>query len=155
MFFIKEPLMEERSRIFTIGSSNRSVVEFIEMLRSNGVRRLIDVRSKTGSRTLHFDERRFGNLSRILADAGIEYDSSLHLKLGGQQNGQEKMTLKNFRAYTHTLGFAEALEDLIVIATLTEGNSAIMCCERDPRQCHRKVIADELEQRHGWEIIHL
>ena len=57
--------------LYTIGSSNRSEDEFITMLTQRGITRVVDVRVTTGSRTLHFDECRFGNLSVMLTRHGI------------------------------------------------------------------------------------
>ena len=57
--------------LFSIGSSTRSVEGYIPLLEQNGIERLVDVRLKTGSRTLHFDEKRFGDLLRLLIQHGI------------------------------------------------------------------------------------
>ena len=138
--------------LFTIGSSYRSEEEFINLLKENEITLLIDVRSKNGSRVLHFDEARFGNLSRMLMLKGIAYDISLHQTLGGLQNGS--MSLGNFRNYTRALAFRDALAALKDKIQANEGNTAILCSERDPKQCHRKIIGDELE-REGWHVMHL
>lgn len=138
--------------LFSVGSSNRHADEFVALLREHGITRLFDVRSKRGSRTPHFDEARFGNLSRLLGDAGIAYDAELHAALGGLQDGQ--MTIANFRRYTATPAFRAALDELKRRVAEHPGGAVILCCERDPKACHRKVIADVLA-REGWRIVHL
>jgi uncharacterized protein (DUF488 family) len=54
-------------RVYTVGHSNRSLDEFLEVLRDNGVRQLADVRRWPRSRRRpHFSE---GNLSAGLVSA--------------------------------------------------------------------------------------
>jgi uncharacterized protein (DUF488 family) len=143
--------MTERT-LYTVGSSDRSEEQFIDLLRGNSVTTLLDVRSKNGSRVLHFDESRFKNLSRMLARHGLGYDLSLHIALGGLQDG--KMTVGNFRRYSRTPEFRSALDELKTKVAANAGSTVILCCERDPKQCHRKVIGDVLESE-GWRIVHL
>ena len=64
--------------LYTLGTSHRSPTEFIDLLQAHGVTLVVDVRSRNGSRVLHFDEARFRNLSRLLRANGIRYDASLH-----------------------------------------------------------------------------
>ncbi len=138
--------------LYTIGSSNRSEEEFIGILKRYGITLLIDVRSKRGSRVLHFDETRFGNLSLMLKRHGIDYDGKLHKSLGGFQYG--KMTLGNFRRYTLTSLFAQALEQLKSRVQEASGHAVILCCEREPRVCHRKIIG-EIMKADGWQVVSL
>ena len=115
-----------QNRIFTIGSSDRPKEEFINILKKSGISLLVDVRSKTGSRTLHFDESRFNNLSKMLRENGIGYDASLHKELGGFQNG--KTTIGNFRRYTQSSpSFSAALDSLKEKVRNNDGNVVILC----------------------------
>jgi hypothetical protein len=98
----------------------------------------IDVRSKTGSRNLHFDEKRFRNLSKMCAEAGVKYNYDLHTVLGGFQNGKTK--IGNFREYTRSGIFQSGLVQLEKIVKDNEGQSVNMCCERDYKACHRRII---------------
>lgn len=139
--------------LYTIGSSNRSEDEFITMLTQRGITRVVDVRVTTGSRTLHFDECRFGNLSVMLTRHGIVYDDSLQMDLSGCRLG--RVTMSAYRRYTGTDDFDAGLMSLrITVRANTTGHTAIMCCERDPKQCHRRIIG-EVVTRTGWTVIHL
>ncbi|WP_162625639.1 DUF488 family protein [Mycolicibacterium llatzerense] len=139
--------------LYTIGSSNRSENEFIAMLTGHGITEVIDVRPTTGSRTLHFDECRFGNLSAMLTRHGIVYDSTLQLDLSGCRLGRP--TLGAFRRYTATDDFDAGLMSLrITVRANTTGSTAIMCYERSHKQCHRRIIGDAIE-RSGWTVVHL
>src|SRR4051794_37647966 len=70
----KEPLV-----VLTIGHSTRPIEEFVQMLRTHDVGRLVDVRTVPGSP----HNPQFGSeaLHHSLAETGIEY---IHMKaLGG------------------------------------------------------------------------
>lgn len=141
-----------KNRLYSIGSSTRSEEEFIDLLRNRGITLVIDVRSMNYSKIPHFNESRFGNLSRMLAKHSILYDSSLHKELGGLQYG--KMSVSNFRRYSQTKNFRDALDRLKEIVNRHLGEAVILCAERDPQKCHRKVVGDVLESE-GWEVIHI
>ena len=67
--------------IYTIGHSTRSLEEFVHLLKTNGVKRLADIRRFPGSRRHpHFSREA---LSRSLPAEGIAY---IHLEdLGGRR----------------------------------------------------------------------
>lgn len=138
--------------LYTLGTSDRSPPEFIDLLKSHGITLVMDVRSRNGSRVLHFDESRFHNLSRLLKENGIRYDASLHKVLGGMQNG--KMTLGNFRLYQETEKYHSAVSLLKEITLSNNGGVCIICCERNVKSCHRRLIGDTLESE-GWIVKHL
>ena len=125
-----------------MGSSNRSIAEFISLLRGNGIRGLVDVRRHpVSTRYPHFSGEA---LARALRRAGIRY---LHLgeDLGGFRPG-------GFEAYMATAAFGAGLRTLEFAAGRTP--TAIMCAERLPWQCHRRFIGAALGRR-GWSVVHL
>lgn len=141
-----------RAVLYTLGTSNRSPTEFINLLKEYNITLVVDVRSKNGSRVLHFDESRYRNLSTLLRQNGIRYDASLHEVLGGLQNG--KMTLGNFREYQQSDEYDEGIENLKYLIGSNKGGTVIICCERDVKSCHRKLIGDSFE-REGIQTVHL
>ena len=64
------------------------------------------------------------------------------------------MTLTNFREYQKSDAYFEAINDLKYVAGSNDGRTVILCCERDVRACHRRLIGDSLASR-GWTMIHL
>jgi uncharacterized protein (DUF488 family) len=58
-------------RVLTIGHSRRPIEEFVELLRSHGVTRLVDVRTVPRSR--HNPQFNIESLPDSLAAAGIGY----------------------------------------------------------------------------------
>jgi len=127
--------------IYTLGTSNRSISEFLEILKEYKIETIIDVRRYPRSKWFpHFKKE---NLEKILRENNLNY---IHLeKLGGHRTG-------GYEVYTQTKEFKESLEDLIKL--VKEKNSVIICAERLPWKCHRAFISQVLENK-GFEIIHI
>jgi len=128
-------------KIYTLGTSNRTVEEFLEILKSYQIQTVIDVRRWPTSKWLeHFKKE---NLEKTLPENNIQY---LHFeKLGGYRSG-------GYEEYIKTKEFKEALKELIKIAK--SKNLAIICAEKLPWKCHRAIITKELEKK-KIEIIHI
>jgi uncharacterized protein (DUF488 family) len=126
--------------VFTIGYAKLSISNFISTLKSHGIEELIDVRSFPTSKKEDFKQEK---LKEHLKKAGIAYH---HLKaLGGYRK-------PSYLAYTSTEEFKRGLEELISRAK--QRRVAIMCLEENPRYCHRRFIARELEKRHV-KVVHI
>ena len=136
--------------VFTLGFSNRSWEETLEILRTYGIERLVDIRTLPGSRhTPQFNQE---NLSRALPAAGIEY---IHLRtLGGLRKpkrgdsanaGWRNESFRGYTDYMQTPEFAQALEELIRL--LREKRTVYACTEAVFWRCHRSLVSDALEVR--------
>ncbi len=124
--------------IYTVGTSNRAIEQFIDLLKKYKHRGR-DVRSFPTSRFEHFKKE---VMSGYLKEAGIEY---IHLKeLGGYRK-------RGYKSYIKTSEFEEGLKKLEEIAD--DRTAAIVCAEK-PWRCHRRYITDELSKK-GWEIKHI
>lgn len=140
----------ERRLLFTVGHSNRSIEEFIELLRFSDVSAVADVRSHPYSHRLpHFNRE---SISERLHDAGIAY-----VFLG------EELGARRSESGCYVDGRAEY--DLIEQTPLFQSGLdrvrqgaeryrvALMCAEMDPVTCHRsvliaKALRSEFEIRH-------
>lgn len=127
--------------IYTLGTSNRSPEEFLEILRYYKIKRVLDVRRWPTSK--YFPHFKKENLEKILKENKIEY--SHFEKLGGYREG-------GYEEYLKTKDFQEALEDLIEKSE--NKNTVIICAEKLPWKCHRAFITRELEKR-KIEITHI
>jgi uncharacterized protein (DUF488 family) len=139
----------ERLAVFTIGHSNRTWEDFLELLRAHRVRRVIDVRSIPRSK--HNPQFNRDTLSRKLRAARIGY---VHLrKLGGLRHARRdspnmawrNSSFRGFADYMQTSEFEAGLHRLMKLAG--QKRSAIMCAEAVPWRCHRSLIADALTVR--------
>lgn len=129
-------------RIFTLGTSTRSREDFLAVLVAWGIRRVCDVRSFPASRRYpHFSREA---LSSFLQENGLEYRWMGEL-LGGYRKG-------GYRAHMETDAFRRGIEELERAAL--EAPSAVVCAELLPWKCHRRFIAEALEER-GWEVVHV
>jgi uncharacterized protein (DUF488 family) len=132
--------------IFTIGHSTRPIAEFIELLQSNGVAQLLDIRTIPKSR--HNPQFNSGSLAASLHAAHIRY---VHLKeLGGLRHAKRdsinrawrNASFRGYADYMQSTEFEAALERAIELAEL--GPTALMCAEAVPWRCHRSLVADAL-----------
>ncbi|MHA1617119.1 MAG: DUF488 domain-containing protein [Candidatus Njordarchaeales archaeon] len=144
--------------IYTIGHSNRSIEEFIDILKHYNISWVIDVRRFPTSRKFpHFTRE---NLKTILRSVGIKY-VWLGDSLGGYRGyirGASSIKCfkaqgyRNYAAYMQTRDWQIGFEKVVEIAN--KSTATIMCSERIPWRCHRKLISDALLVR-GFTVIHI
>jgi len=127
--------------IHTIGTSNRTIEEFLDLLKKYNTDCLIDVRRFPTSKFEHFKKE---NLTEFIEREGIKY-VYLGQILGGYRSG-------GYEKYMHTEAFLNGIKQIERHAK--NKKSAIMCCERLPWRCHRRFISMQLESR-GWEVVHI
>jgi uncharacterized protein (DUF488 family) len=140
-------------RLFTIGHSNGSVEQLLDLLSRHEVEVLVDVRTAPYSR--YCPQFNKAELQRAVETAGLRYCFAGQ-ELGGKPEDEalqkedgapdyDKIAASD--AYRDGLSWLEAL--------LAEARVAIMCSEADPARCHReKLIARSLRAR-GVEVTHI
>jgi uncharacterized protein (DUF488 family) len=138
-----------RSFIFTIGHSTRPIDDFVHLLKSHGVQRVVDVRTLPRSRfNPQFDMTR---LPALLRAAHLHYT---HLPgLGGLRRphrdspniGWRNKSFRGYADHMQTAAFRADLERCLEIASAER--VALMCAEAVPWRCHRWLIADALVAR--------
>jgi uncharacterized protein (DUF488 family) len=142
--------------MMTIGHSNRTLEEFLEILKAHRVELLVDVRTVPRSR--HNPQFNREALPASLEAAGIEY---LHMPgLGGLRHprrdsintGWRNASFRGYADYMQTAEFESHLTELLQLEK--DRRVAIMCAESVPWRCHRSLIADALAAR-GVPVFHL
>ena len=138
-----------RNFLFTIGHSTRPIDDFIHLLKSHGVQRVIYVRTLPRSRfNPHFDITR---LPALLRAAHIHYT---HLPgLGGLRRprrdspnvGWRNKSFRGYADYMQSAAFKRSLQRCLELASVER--VALMCAEAVPWRCHRSLIADALAAR--------
>jgi uncharacterized protein (DUF488 family) len=142
--------------VLTIGHSNRSIEEFVAMLRAHGVERLVDVRTMPRSR--HNPQFNLDELPGSLAESGIEHrhmpglGGLRHAHKDSRNTGWQNASFRGYADYMETPEFESNLRALIELGA--EKRTAIMCAESVPWRCHRSLIADALTAR-GIEVSHI
>lgn len=140
----------DHDRLFTIGYQGRTIEGFVDLLQTEGIERLVDVRANPWSRKPGFTKHELAN---HLDQAGIAYE---HLGLLGAPDEARHGDLDEATfaaAYQeHLDGQDDALDRLTQWAQ--QDRTAICCMEKDPQACHRRFIADTF-QAQDWHIVHL
>jgi uncharacterized protein (DUF488 family) len=143
------------STLATIGYEGATLDDFLATLSTARIRMLIDVRELPISRRAGFAKNA---LSSALASVGIKY---VHLKgLGDPKPGREAARANDHKKflsiYTAHLKTAAAQDHLAEAVALSQGGDAcLMCYERDPKVCHRKLVADRISAITGSAVKHL
>jgi uncharacterized protein (DUF488 family) len=131
--------------LFTIGYQGLSIDNFTKTLQQNKINMVIDIRERPFSRIKDFSRN---NLRDHLALSNIEYS---HLKqLGSPQNLRDKVKIDHdytyfFKHYEIYLdGQSETLLQLSNF--LNDKIICLLCLEKDPEICHRKIVARKLTE---------
>jgi uncharacterized protein (DUF488 family) len=148
--------MAKAKKLFTIGYEQTPSKAVLDELENAGVKLLVDVRAVVSSRRPGFSKNQ---LAAGLDARGISY---LHLKgLGTPKDGRlaarsgDMKTLE--RIYAKHLKTPQAKEELDELSSLVmkSGPVCILCYERDHQHCHRKWIAEIIEDRDGVKVENL
>lgn len=133
----------------TIGHSNRSLEEFIDLLQRSSVKLVADVRKLPGSRM--YPQFNIDALAGSLADSQIGYEHIAELggrrgkaiQPGASPNGfWENRSFRNYADYALSDTFRAGMLRLRQLGEVQ--NLAIMCSEAVWWRCHRRIIADYL-----------
>jgi uncharacterized protein (DUF488 family) len=131
---------------FTIGYEQSTIRRFLSLLRSREVEILIDVREVPLSRKPGFSKY---HLSASLENAGIEYRHIVNL--GAPKRLRER--LRNGGSWwEYVKGYnvvlqkeVELIDELVALAATKR--ICLLCFERSAAECHRSLVAREMEQR--------
>jgi uncharacterized protein (DUF488 family) len=141
--------------LFTIGYEGAEIARFLSKLAETGIKKVVDVRDVPVSRRRGFSKTA---LTNALSENGIEY---IHLKaLGDPKPGREAARQGNFATFRKIYSIhlrKKAAQDALSIAAaeVRQTKSALLCYERDYRNCHRSIVADALSELTKLEIRHI
>jgi uncharacterized protein (DUF488 family) len=123
--------------LFTIGHSNHSLERFLELIKSQGIGSVIDVRSAPYSR--YCPQYNKDALDKSLKSRGIEY-IFLGKELGARRS-EENCYVDGKVKFEHTAKlpiFQNGLQQ--VLNEIKNHKSALMCAESEPLNCHRTIL---------------
>ena len=143
-------------KLFTIGFTKKSASRFFELLRSAGVRRVLDTRLNNRSQLAGFSKG--DDLEYFLKAVGkIAYRYTPELaptqeildqfkKLGGLWADYERQYLKLLSERTVERSLTPSLLE----------DACLLCSEHEPNYCHRRLAAEYLQRLiPGIKIAHL
>jgi uncharacterized protein (DUF488 family) len=148
--------MLRAKKLFTIGYEQTPSKAVLDELERAGVKLLVDVRAVTSSRRPGFSKNQ---LAAGLDTRGIAY---LHLKgLGtpkegrlAARSGRYDVLQKIFAKHLKTPQAKEELEELSALVKKA-GPVCLLCYERNHEHCHRRWIAEIIEERDGVKVENL
>lgn len=148
--------MAKAKKLFTIGYEQTPARAVLDELQQAGVKLLVDVRAVASSRRPGFAKTQ---LAAGLDERGIGY---VHLRgLGTPKDGREaarsgdtKTMSKIYHAHLKTPQARGEMDELQALV-MKAGPVCILCYERDHNVCHRKFIAEIIEDRGGVKIDNL
>lgn len=141
-------------RIYTIGFTKKSLEEFINLLKENGVQKVVDIRLKPSSQLSGFAKAK--DLKYILGNEGIGYEHVTEL-------APEETILEKYRKDKNWEEYEKAFRELmgrrnakeILKRLLKEGKTlCLLCSENKASKCHRRLVAELLKEE-DVEIVHL
>ena len=128
-------------QLWSLGTSTRTMEEFLEILKSYGLKHVVDLRRFPTSRLQHFKK---AHLQRVLEKEGFKY-SYLGELLGGYRK-------EGYQQYMNSESFKQALQRLLEIAS--KEPTVMICAERLPWRCHRRWVAQAAIEK-GFNVIHI
>ena len=120
--------------IFSVGHSNRTLDEFLQILKKYGIELLVDVRRFPTSKWEWFKKE---SLREALKGRNINYEYLGDLLGGFRKGGYEK--------HMKTEEFKSGLKRVKELAK--NCRVAIMCSEKMVFKCHRRFISRALQRR--------
>ena len=141
--------------LYTIGYEGASQDDFWASLLAAGVRTVLDIRDIPISRKPGFSKK------ALIAEAarrGVQY---VHLQgLGDPKEGRDAAKAgdhaKFLAVFTAHLERSEAVADLSEAVELSLDDTAcLLCYERDPKDCHRTIVAARMMASGDFNVVHL
>ena len=148
--------MANAKMLFTIGYEQTPHRAVMDELKRAGVKLQVDVRAVTSSRRPGFSKKQ---LASGLDECGIAY---VHLAALGTpkegrlaaRSGQYDELEKIYNKHLSTPHAKEGLDELSALV-MKAGPVCLLCYERDHTHCHRQMIAEIIEKRHGVKVENL
>jgi uncharacterized protein (DUF488 family) len=153
----------------TIGVYGWTLDESLAALHEADIALVVDVRQRRGVRGREYSWANARRLQASLVEAGIAYSHHKELapstelrhlqyreddRLRVGKRSRVALAREYVDRYVH-----EILEPLDLAALVDEfpadRTPALFCLERDPRACHRSLVADRLADEFGFAVVHL
>ncbi|MGJ5070815.1 DUF488 domain-containing protein [Bradyrhizobium oligotrophicum] len=140
------------NKIWTIGHSNHSYEQFLNLLRQADITAVADVRSSPFSR--HQSQFNKDILRRELRLDKIDY-AFLGDELGGRPKRDDLYCegVADYEKMAKTPDFKQGLER--VIKGCAKYRIALLCSEHDPIDCHRCLLVGRALSARGFAINHI
>ena len=143
-------------KVFTIGFTRKSAGRFFGLLRESGAKRIVDVRLNNVSQLAGFAKR--DDLAYFLTEiCGMQH---VHLPvLAPTKEMLDDYKKRRGDWETYEARFLDLMRERRIEKTIpkeTFVDGCLLCSEDQPHHCHRRLVAEYLNDRWGGvEIAHL
>jgi uncharacterized protein (DUF488 family) len=143
--------MTNAIRAYSLGYEGISLDRYVEILKENEITAVVDVRETPWSHKRGFSKK---PLSERLEAEGIFY---LHVKSAGNPSRNRKMGLPQHSVIElykeHLDANPSCLDQIYNLIKSLPGAVCLLCFEREPSDCHRKVILDRIVQKRSRNVM--
>jgi uncharacterized protein (DUF488 family) len=154
--------------IATIGVYGFGRDSFLEALAGAGTDLLLDVRQRRGVRGSEYAWANAKRLQAALDEAGTAYTHLKELapttelrqlqyeedaRLGEGKRSRTVLAPEYAKRYTEEILDRADLDP--IVRWIGKSSAALLCVERDPKACHRSLIAARLQSDWGFSVEHL
>ncbi len=147
------------NELFTIGFAKKSAKEFFQLLKKNGINRVIDIRLNNTSQLAGFTKH--NDLEFFLKEiCGIKYnydimfapDKDLLINYKNGNIGWDEYVIQ-FDNIMKTRNINEYISKNY--SCINEERICLLCSEEKSDKCHRKLVADKFSKIFNISIVHL
>lgn len=135
------------ANLYTIGFTQKSAERFFELLRSNGVKTVIDTRLNNTGQLAGFSKR--DDLAYFLNKLGgikyVHWTESAPTESLLTAYKKKQITWDEYASRYRSLISDRSVQSS-AIAQLLE-SSCLLCSEAKPHKCHRRLLAEYLSER--------
>jgi uncharacterized protein (DUF488 family) len=145
--------MDGTIKVFTIGFTRKTAAEFFGKLHEAGVKKVVDIRLNNVSQLAGFSKR--DDLKYFLkAIANIDYVHVPELAPTQDILDAFKKRKGGWAAYeAEFVKLLEARRAEDVLPKETMDQACLLCSEDEPNHCHRRLVAEYLQEHWGNVVV--
>jgi len=141
--------------LYTIGFTKKTAEQFFELLKRNGVKKLIDIRLNNKSQLAGFAKT--PDLEYFLKISGIDYEYLP--EFAPDKDLLDEYKKKKMKWEDYEKRYLDLLKKRDASAKLKKvdfNNSCLLCSEAEPDKCHRRLFAEFVRDNStGINIVHI
>ncbi len=142
--------------VYTIGFTKKNAYRFFELLRTSGIKRIVDVRLNNVSQLAGFAKR--DDLKFFLKElCCIDYVHLRELAPTQQMLADYRKRHKDWEKYENQ--FLDLMRERRIQHTISKDimdDGCLLCSEHKPHHCHRRLVAEYLREHWGdIQVSHL
>jgi uncharacterized protein (DUF488 family) len=144
-----------KKKLYTIGFTKKKAKIFFDLLQTNNIELLIDIRLNNNGQLAGFTKK--DDLEYFLSLFNIKYE--YWKELAPTKEIREKSRITNdWDEYKYS--YLKLIKDRKVFEKIDykkiwTNNTVFLCSEQSPTTCHRRIVVEELTKRLDMEIVHL